>query len=563
MSQTVQVPGVGTLQFPDGMSQADMAAAIKKNFPEIHAPAPRMSPADMKASREARYQQLQDQMVSEMPWYQKLAVGAGKAVYDTGRGIGELIGKVSPQDIAQARSQDAALMRTGAGKTGNALGYVGMAVPAMLAGPEVAALGVGSRMALGGAAGAAQGYAAPYASQGEHVTNALVGAGMGALIPGAGAAAGKVVRGLATPEARALINEGVKLTPGQMIGGAAKRVEDSLSSIPIVGSAIRKGQNRSLDTYANAAANRVLGELGMALPKGVKTAREGLTYAQDAVSNAYNSTLSQMKFAPDAQLKADVSTIFKKYAPKLGKNAEELEAFIQDGIAGKLGAGATGQVGHEIQSDLGKQATGLMRKDLQSDRTLGYAVKELQDSVKAAMKRQNSPELNALYAKASNAYKNLSKLQKAATYAGSTDSRITPTTLMQAVRSSDKSFGKKALSQGRVAMQDLAEAGKDVLPSKVNDSGTAGRLLLADMATGGGAAAAGHLPAALALGAAAHGFYSRPGQFLMERALAPRPNPVTNYLAQIAQSRLVNSPANSLLTRPLLPQGTPVQGIQQ
>lgn len=36
MAQSVQVPGVGTLQFPDGMSQSDMAAAIQKNYPEIH-----------------------------------------------------------------------------------------------------------------------------------------------------------------------------------------------------------------------------------------------------------------------------------------------------------------------------------------------------------------------------------------------------------------------------------------------------------------------------------------------------------------------------------------------
>ena len=36
MAQTISVPGVGDLEFPDDMSQADMAAAIKKNFPEIH-----------------------------------------------------------------------------------------------------------------------------------------------------------------------------------------------------------------------------------------------------------------------------------------------------------------------------------------------------------------------------------------------------------------------------------------------------------------------------------------------------------------------------------------------
>ncbi|MBN3848519.1 hypothetical protein G3N58_17040 [Paraburkholderia sp. Ac-20342] len=36
MSQTVEVPGVGELEFPDGMSQTAMASAIQKNFPHIH-----------------------------------------------------------------------------------------------------------------------------------------------------------------------------------------------------------------------------------------------------------------------------------------------------------------------------------------------------------------------------------------------------------------------------------------------------------------------------------------------------------------------------------------------
>lgn len=38
MSQTVTVPGVGDLEFPDGMSQEQMAAAIQKNFPQLHRP---------------------------------------------------------------------------------------------------------------------------------------------------------------------------------------------------------------------------------------------------------------------------------------------------------------------------------------------------------------------------------------------------------------------------------------------------------------------------------------------------------------------------------------------
>lgn len=38
MTQNVEVPGVGTLQFPDSMSQPEMAAAIQKNFPQVGKP---------------------------------------------------------------------------------------------------------------------------------------------------------------------------------------------------------------------------------------------------------------------------------------------------------------------------------------------------------------------------------------------------------------------------------------------------------------------------------------------------------------------------------------------
>jgi hypothetical protein len=49
MTQSVNVPGVGTLQFPDGMSQQDMAAAIQKNYPQIHADKPAATDAEPKA----------------------------------------------------------------------------------------------------------------------------------------------------------------------------------------------------------------------------------------------------------------------------------------------------------------------------------------------------------------------------------------------------------------------------------------------------------------------------------------------------------------------------------
>ena len=44
MSQTITVPNIGDLEFPDGMSEAEMASAIQKNYPQIHAPQAQAQP---------------------------------------------------------------------------------------------------------------------------------------------------------------------------------------------------------------------------------------------------------------------------------------------------------------------------------------------------------------------------------------------------------------------------------------------------------------------------------------------------------------------------------------
>jgi hypothetical protein len=591
MSMDVTLPdGTVIKGVPDGTTKAQLADKLKAKgykVPDSWMAASRPSPIDKKQffspeATAARRQAEQDKMVAGMdkvtigvPGVPSLQVqvnapgsiargiaGIGEAVHSSGQGLGQIRGTTSKEDVARSRATDAALNRTTAGKVGNVLGYGLEAVPVALATPEIAAAGgtaLAAKTIAGGVSGAAQGYAAPYTSTGEHIANTVAGAGLGVVFPGAGAAAGKVVNGLATPEARALIADGVKLTPGQMLGGMFRTAEDKLTSVPIVGDAIRNAQQRSVESFSDAAINRVLGQLDMKLPKGVPSGRQALNYAQDAVSDMYNKTLGQMKATVDSQFRADIGQLWNKYASRLGPKADEFLSSITDGVLGKMKpSGATdGQIVHEIQSDLGKQAKRLMGKELQSDKTLGYAIKDLQNSVKDMMKRQNSPELNAAYTKAGAAFKNLAKVQKAATYAGSDKGLVTPGTLRQAVRASDASAGKKAYSRGRVAMQDLAETGKDVIPSKVPDSGTAGRLGAADLL-----AHLAMLPVTGTAGAMAHAAYSQAGQRLMERALTPHVNPVSNFLANLAQSRLA-TPANALAMRPLSPFAQAPQVPQQ
>ena len=507
-----------------------------------YAPAPetRKSPRQTKSQYNARMQEENAKVVADMGTGSRLAAGAGKAVYDTARGIGQLLGMVSKGDVADSRAQDQALMNTKGGKIGNALGYVAESVPAAILAPTAglgAGAALGARSAVGGAVGGAQGYASPYASTGERVANTLVGAGLGAAIPGAGALAGKTLRGLATPEARKLAEEGVKLTPGQMLGGHAKRLEDSLTSVPIIGGAIRKGQQRAFETFDRAAVNRVLNPIGSRLPDGV-SGREAVNFANKANSAAYEKTLGKMSGSVDDGLAKDIGTLWNKYGSNLpAKEGAELGEYIQSNVLRKFDQSgkASGKVVHEIQSDLGAQAAKLMRSDDLGRRQLGNAVKDLQTHVKDMLSRNNSKELNTQLRQATESFNQLVRVNRAAGSIGAKDGMFTPAQLRSAVRGTDSSRNKKAFTSGSAAMQDLAEAGQKVLPSQIPDSGTAGRLMTSAALAGG--AYTGHAALAVGAGGMAHALYSKPGQYLMQKALMPAESQTKNYLAGMIRNR--------------------------
>ena len=151
---------------------------------------------------------------ADMSNFDKVAAGAGKAIYDTGRGIkqlGTLVGNTleltSDEDVAktfererEVAEQDAALMDTTAGKFGYGAGLIGTAVTpgVLLKGAGLAAKGAG--LTAAGAAldtagtavlapqtykgamalGATQGALLPSESYGGKVLNVGVGAGAGA-----------------------------------------------------------------------------------------------------------------------------------------------------------------------------------------------------------------------------------------------------------------------------------------------------------------------------------------------------------------------------------------------
>lgn len=138
-------------------------------------------------------------ITSDMSTGERLLAGIGAGMANLARGVGQMVGAVDRQDIAEARKRDAQLLATGAGKTGEVLGT--------LAGMAPAALIPGVNTYAGAAAlGAGTGLAAPSESTKETLGNIATGAVAGpasvALGRGVGAAWG-AAKGLLEPFTKA------------------------------------------------------------------------------------------------------------------------------------------------------------------------------------------------------------------------------------------------------------------------------------------------------------------------------------------------------------------------
>ncbi|HEX3945653.1 MAG TPA: hypothetical protein VHW69_16360, partial [Rhizomicrobium sp.] len=334
-------------------------------------------------------------------------------------------------------------------------------------------------------------------------------------------AATRVIAPKVSPYAQRLLDAGVRLTPGQIVGGTARTIEDKATSIPGVGDMIRNARVRGLQDFNTAAINRALAPIGKGVPAGL-TGRDAIDHAADTLNQAYTGLLPSLRVNADPQLQTGVRnlTALAKNIPQYG--AEPITNFIKQEITPRFSkAGVmTGQSFKEVDSLLRQEAQNYSASGSPNDRKLGQAFWQLRNEFKDALERSNPGAKTKLRA-IDTGYANLVRVQNAAARPGADPGVFTPSQLSQAVKASDRSVRKSAVARGNALMQDLSDAGRAVLPSTVPDSGTAGRMLAAALA--GGGAAHFVAPVAAAPIAAGMGLYTRAGVKAAEMALARRP----------------------------------------
>lgn len=441
----------------------------------------------------------------------------------------------------QQREADYQAARQTGGDTG--IDWMRMAGNAAGALPVAAALPVGATIpgsiAAGMVGGAATGALEPV-SQGEFwggkqnqlMTNGMIGAATGPL----GLLAGRAIAPRISQNVRTLEAAGVEMTPGQIIGGATRRIEDGLASIPLLGDQVRSAQRRSLESFNRGAANQALEPIGEAIPAATTAGREMVQETGDRISQAYTRAYSTAQpFRPDQQFAADIQQIGQQFLTPNSRNT--FAAALQNDVISRIQA-AGGQIDADtfqaIKTELGNRARQFAASQEPHNQEVADAFGSTLRAMHGLMARTN-PQTAPLLRQADEAFARNVRVEGAAGRGAATNGVFTPEQFSGSVRSGDRSVRHNQFARGNALMQDLSDAGRDVLPNKLPDSGTGFRVMLGSLGVGG---AAGMIDPTLATAAGlAFGAYTPPVQRLLRGALlARRPGAVNELGEAIAGS---------------------------
>lgn len=360
----------------------------------------------------------------------------------------------------------------------------------------------------------------------EAAKNAVMG-GVGGAVGGvAGKALGSVIAPRIDQNVRTLADAGVELTPGQIVGGTARKIEDVATSIPIVGTGVANAQRRSLESFNRAVANEVLSPIGETVPKTTPAGRALIAQVDDAISNAYNTAHAKVKpFTPDRQFVQDFQTL-KSVNTLFADEATYFRKFFNDQILPEMSGGPmNGQTAQRISSMLKREARQFSQSQDVAQQKLGAAFRETVDVFDDLLARTN-PAVAPDIKKANAAFARLIRMEAATGSTGAAEGVFTAPQFQAAVRRSDMSPRKGEFARGRALMQNLSDPARAVLPSTVPDSGTPIR---SAVGLGAGALTSGMIDPALAatyLGTTALGraAYSEPmTRMFRAAALARRP----------------------------------------
>lgn len=335
-------------------------------------------------------------------------------------------------------------------------------------------LGGGVKSALARGVGTDAAYSALYGNNTgqDPLESALWGAGGSLLGTGVGKGLGAAVGGVAgSAPVRALRARGIPLTAGQAIGGFAKSMEDKATSLPFVGDMINARRLDGLRAFNQQAFNDAGAPIGA---KVNEIGQQGTEALFDQAGDAYDNATTGVRVPLDGQYMDDFAGVAalgqqlpddlrSKFALALNNRINP----IND--AGELSGESYQQAQRGLKSYKAENVKPGFEQDYRG------ALSAAQDALRGQMTRSGGQSVVDGLGKADTAYRSIKTIEDAVGRAkggsGSSETfTFTPSQLQMAIAKTQGKF------PGAHPLEALANDGQAVLPSRVPDSGTAGRV---------------------------------------------------------------------------------------
>ena len=458
-------------------------------------------------------------------------------------------GPLADADLAQ-REQTWQQHRAATGDTGFEWGRLGGniigAAPIMAAMAPAAPSSFLGALGIGAGTGAVNAGLQPVTSGNYNsgkVGQIAMGTGTGAVGGGVGYGVGRLIGGAPAPttdygqDVAFLQSKGVPLTPGQLTGPTASKIEDVAQPFSAF------GQRRAIEGLNRAAYNEgaapVAEAFGEQAPTFEKVGFRGVKDLGDYLSDKYDIVKGNIALNITPEIESQLGQVATEVGNPRQEVSNDLQKIITKHIYDRVGQDGvlTGNSFKDAEEVLTSEAKNYMTGS-PDDRKLAQGIYDTLDTIRQGLAEQNpeyAPKLQAL----NKGWAVLTRIEGAVK--GSSDNGVfTPSQLQNTVRTMDNAVRHRAFARGEALLQPLSNAAKNVLGNTYPNSGTAWRNAAAALTTGGSAGMfAGGLPGAAA-GIGAVGStglaYTPWGQDAVNALLGPRSTQVPYLLGRALQN---------------------------
>ena len=297
----------------------------------------------------------------------------------------------------------------------------------------------------------------------------------------------RVVSPAVSSDIQELRSMGVTPILGQRLGGAFRRAEEGLRSIPGLGDAIANSERAAIRDLNRGMGNRVLSHVSEKIPKDVKVGHEMIDYVGSKLSSKYDSLLPNLHGELDKPFTNQLTRITQMVDNLPDAQRSQFDRILKNKLYGKFTSSgrASGKTLKEIESELGRLATGYHRSPDFDQVQLGDSLREVQNSLRQMINRVN-PQYRDQLQPINRAWREFLILENAAARSGKTEGVFSPSALRTSSKVMDSSKHKRKFAKGKANLQREAQLADRILGNRLADSGTAYRSMMGLGLLGGG-----------------------------------------------------------------------------